>query len=37
MNLNDHIWNMGIALEEAENAFRNEEVPIGVIIIEDNN
>ena len=32
--LNDHIWNMGIALEEAENAFRNEEVPIGVVITD---
>ena len=34
MTLNDHIWNMGIALEEAENAFRNEEVPIGVVITD---
>ena len=32
--LSDHIWNMGIALEEAENAFRNEEVPIGVVITD---
>ena len=34
MNLNDHIWNMEIALKEAENAFKQKEVPVGVIIID---
>ena len=35
IKLNDHLWNIGLALEEAENAFKNEEVPVGVIITDE--
>ena len=35
IKLSDHLWNIGLALEEAENAFKNEEVPVGVIIIDE--
>ncbi|MEE2743791.1 MAG: nucleoside deaminase [Bdellovibrionota bacterium] len=35
IKLSDHLWNIGLALEEAENAFKNEEVPVGVIITDE--
>lgn len=30
----DHIWNMKSALEEAEKAFRLDEVPVGAVLID---
>lgn len=37
MNFFDHIWNMSVALEEAEKAFREDEVPIGAVIVNEDN
>jgi tRNA(adenine34) deaminase len=34
MNLKDYIWYMKIALEEAEQAYRVDEVPVGAVIID---
>jgi tRNA(adenine34) deaminase len=31
--LPDHFWFMGIALEEAEKAYRSQEVPVGAILV----
>ncbi len=30
----DHIWNMGLALEEAEAAYRIGEVPVGAVVVD---
>ena len=35
MKFSDHLWNMSLALEEAEEAFRRYEVPVGAIIINE--
>lgn len=36
MNLKNHNWYMNLALEEAEKAFRKGEVPVGCIIVDEN-
>jgi tRNA(adenine34) deaminase len=35
--MRDDLWNMAIALEEAEKAYRQDEVPIGAVIVDENN
>ena len=37
MNLSDDLWNMSIALEEAIKAYQEDEVPIGAVIVNENN
>lgn len=37
MNFSDDLWNMSLALEEAEKAYHEDEVPIGAIIVDQNN
>lgn len=32
MNFQEHFWNMSLALEEAEEAYKNNEVPVGAVI-----
>jgi tRNA(adenine34) deaminase len=32
-NLRDHLWFMSIALEEAEAAYKNHEVPVGAVLV----
>ena len=34
MNLEDHLWNMGLALEMAEEAYRDDEVPVGAVLVD---
>ncbi|MFG1493997.1 nucleoside deaminase [Halobacteriovorax sp. ZH4_bin.1] len=36
MSIKSHIWNMNLALEEAELAFKAGEVPVGAIIVDEN-
>ena len=36
MNIKSHIWNMNIALKEAECAFKEGEVPVGAVIVDEN-
>jgi tRNA(adenine34) deaminase len=33
LSINDHMWFMAMALEQAEIAYRSQEVPVGAIII----
>jgi len=33
MNFEDYLWNMGLALEEADRAYKKDEVPIGAVIV----
>ena len=33
-NINDHLWLMDEALKEAEKAYREDEVPIGAVIVD---
>lgn len=33
MNFSDHYWNMELALEEAEKAYKAGEVPVGAVIV----
>lgn len=33
-NMNSHLWNMDEALKEADKAFRDDEVPIGAVIVD---
>lgn len=32
-SLQDHLWFMGIALEEAQHAFKGQEVPVGAVLV----
>jgi tRNA(adenine34) deaminase len=32
-NISDHLWFMNIALEEAELAYKNQEVPVGAVLV----
>lgn len=32
--MKDHLWNMGLALEEAEAAYKLGEVPVGAIVVD---
>ena len=34
MNLKDHLWNMSIALQMAEEAYKEDEVPVGAVIVD---
>jgi tRNA(adenine34) deaminase len=34
MSFPDHIWNMTLALEEADVAYKNDEVPIGAVVVD---
>lgn len=34
MNFKDHLWNMGVALTLAEEAYRDNEVPVGAVIVD---
>lgn len=33
LTVTDHLWNMGLAIEMAELAFKNQEVPVGAVLI----
>jgi len=33
VNFSDHLWHMAIALESAEQAYKNFEVPVGAILV----
>jgi tRNA(adenine34) deaminase len=33
-NINDHLWLMDEALKEAEKAYREDEVPIGAVVVD---
>lgn len=35
-NLQDHLWFMGLALEQAELAYRSHEVPVGAVLVSPN-
>lgn len=35
-NYNDHLWLMDEALKEADQAYREDEVPIGAVIVDSN-
>lgn len=34
--LTDHLWFMGLAIEQAETAFKLEEVPVGAVLVSPN-
>ncbi|MCO4793070.1 MAG: nucleoside deaminase [Bacteriovoracaceae bacterium] len=34
MKFEDHLWSMGLALEMAEQAYRENEVPVGAVIVD---
>jgi tRNA(adenine34) deaminase len=36
MSFADDLWNMSLALEESEKAYRIDEVPIGAVIVDEN-
>jgi tRNA(adenine34) deaminase len=35
-SIHDHLWFMGLALEEAESAFKAQEVPVGAVLVSPN-
>lgn len=35
-SMTDHLWHMGLALEQAEAAFKVSEVPVGAILVSPN-
>jgi tRNA(adenine34) deaminase len=36
MSFTDDLWNMSLALEESEKAYKIDEVPIGAVIVDEN-
>ena len=35
-NIKEHLWNMSIALDEAEKSYKNDEVPVGAVVVFKN-
>lgn len=35
LKFQDHLWFMGLALEQADQAYRNHEVPVGAVLVSD--